>query len=401
MSARRSTRSSRAGARPGPTRRGAGRPHRRRRDARSLQRSAEGRLRRFRSYSRLAVALTAVLLLLVNVDGSGQSLTDSAATEASRSVDEAQRAFGDLIVQLAALLPKIAIAVLVVALAALLTRLMRPLVRRLLRGWRQADAVSALLVLGIWVLALAAALSVLAGDARAMLGSLGLLGLAASWALQAPIESFAGWLLNSFRGYYRIGDRIGVGEIFGDVYRIDILTTTLWEAGGPDKPVQGAQPTGALVTFPNSEILRASIVNYTRAFPYVWDEIKVGVANESELEHAMRTVADAARAVIGVAMKGPAERYCELIEQEGLGLEVATEPQVYLEPTDAYTNIIVRYLVPARERRAWASRLHLHIAQQLQRPEHDGRISATHPTARVILDSGGPGPDGSRPVSLR
>ena len=67
-----------------------------------------------------------------------------------------------------------------------------------------------------------------------------------------PRGSFTGWLLNSFRGYYQVGDRVAVGDVFGDVYRIDFLTTTVWEAGGADKPVQGAQPTGALVTFPDA-----------------------------------------------------------------------------------------------------------------------------------------------------
>ena len=358
-----------------------------RRDVRGLRRSAEGRLRRFRQYSRLAVALTALLLLIAGADLLGQeSLTDSAATEAGRSVEEAQHAFSDLLVQAAALLPKIAIAVVLLAFAALLTRFLRPLLRRLFRGWERADAVSAMLTVGIWVLALAAALSVLAGDTRAMLGSVGLLGLAASWALQAPIESFAGWLLNSFRGYYRVGDRIGVNDVFGDVYRIDVLTTTLWEAGGPDKVVQGAQPTGALVTFPNSEILRSSIVNYTRDFPYVWDEIRTGVANESELEYAMRVIAEAARNVVGAVMTAPAERFRALVESEGLALEVGAEPQVYLEPAEAYTNIVVRYLVPTRERRAWASRLHLTIAQELAKPGHADRIRTSHPTGRFVLE---------------
>lgn len=59
---------------------------------------------------------------------------------------------------------------------------------------------------------------------------------AASWALQTPIESFTGWLLNAFRAYYGVGDRVAVGDVFGDVFSIDILTTTVWEAGGRVRP---------------------------------------------------------------------------------------------------------------------------------------------------------------------
>jgi small-conductance mechanosensitive channel len=64
-----------------------------------------------------------------------------------------------------------------------------------------------------------------------------------------------------------VGDRIAVGDVFGDVYRIDVLTTTVWEAGGPGKPVSAAQSTGALITFPNWEVLRSNIINYSRDFP--------------------------------------------------------------------------------------------------------------------------------------
>jgi hypothetical protein len=105
----------------------------------------------------------------------------------------------------------------------------------------------------VWLLGTGIAVSVLAGDIRAMLGSVGLVGLALSWALQTPIESFTGWLLNSFQGYYRVGDRVQVGDVFGDVYAIDFLSTTLWELGSAERPgaVHADQPTGRLITFPN------------------------------------------------------------------------------------------------------------------------------------------------------
>ena len=77
-------------------------------------------------------------------------------------------------------------------------------------------------------------------------GRSGLVGLALSWALQTPIESFTGWLLNSFQGYYRVGDRIEVADVFGDVAEIDLLTTTVWELGGPQRTgfIHAEQPTG-------------------------------------------------------------------------------------------------------------------------------------------------------------
>jgi hypothetical protein len=108
---------------------------------------------------------------------------------------------------------------------------------KILSGWERSEAVAALMRIGLFLLAFAAGLSVIAGDATALLGSVGLIGLALSWALQTPIESFTGWVLNAFRGYYRPGDRIEVGDVFGDVYRIDVLTPTVWEAGGPGKTV--------------------------------------------------------------------------------------------------------------------------------------------------------------------
>ncbi len=329
---------------------------------------------------------------------SAGSIADTAASQAGRSVAEATHTIRDLAVGFFGLLPKVAIALVVLVLAALLARVARPLLRALLGSWQRAEAFSALAVIGIWLLALGTALSVIAGDARALLGSVGLFGLALSWALQAPIESFTGWLLNSFRGHFRVGDRIAVGDVFGDVYRIDFLTTTVWEAGGPDKPVQGAQPTGALVTFPNSEVLRSNVVNYTRDFPYVWDEVTIGVANESDLGYAMRVIAGVASRVVGETMREPAARYAALLAERGLGYEVATDPQVYLSMTDSWANLTVRYLVSARARRATSTQLLLALAEETAKEEHHGRIVGSYPVRRVLLHEPGDGAAESSPA---
>ena len=280
-------------------------------------------------------------------------------------------------------LPAIGIAIGLVLLAALLAKLLGVALRAMLSSWERAQAAAALVSILIWLLALGAALSVIAGDARALVGSVGLFGLALSWALQTPIESFTGWLLNSFRSYYRIGDRIAVGDVFGDVARIDFLTTTVFEAGGPDKNVQAAQSTGAMVTFPNSEVLRSNIVNYTRDFPYVWDELTVGVTNESDVTLAVRVVGETARAVVGERMQEAATSYAAMLERAHLGWDVATLPEVYVSPRDSWTDLTVRYLVPAREMRKWSSELLLAVNRALSDPDVAPEVRSSYPRTQV------------------
>lgn len=306
----------------------------------------------------------------------------------ARAIDEATGTIRDLAYTFYGYLPRVLLSLVVVSLAWVLAKAARLLLERVLGRWERTAAIVAITRMSLLILALVATLSILAGDARAVVGSVGLLGIAASWALQTPIESFTGWLLNSFRAYYRVGDRIAVGDVFGDVYRIDVLTTTVWEAGGPGKPVSAAQSTGALITFPNWEVLRSNIINYSRDFPFVWDEVMVGVANESDLAYCSKTLEDVARRVLGDQMQDAARRYEELLRAEHLTFEVDVVPRVYLSAAESWTDCTVRYLVPVRSRRHWSSTLLLAIHEELNRPDHRERIVSVYPRTEVVLREG-------------
>jgi small conductance mechanosensitive channel len=352
------------------------------RHARRYKGAAEGRLRRFRQGSVLAVAITALLLLLLGAPAPAEMAApaasaalqvaeadaapqDTVAPDPGLAAREATGTLRDLALDFYGALPAIGIAIALLFTAAILAKLVGLGLRKALASWERAQATAALVSIFIWLVAIGAALSVLTGDARALVGSVGLFGLALSWALQAPIESFTGWLLNSFRSYYRIGDRIAVGDVFGDVARIDFLTTTVFEAGGPGKRVQAAQSTGAMVTFPNLEVLRSNIVNFTRDFPYVWDELTIAVANESDLATAVRVLEDTADAVLGEQMADAAQEYARLLERARLAWDVATRPKVFASAEESWTDLTVRYVVPAREMRKWASLLLLAVNRAL------------------------------------
>jgi small-conductance mechanosensitive channel len=404
--------------------RGRRRPGMRRRPGDSLA-GARGRLRHFRQATLLALVITSLLLLLIApwetglVDGAEpasfsatlspdeppaviqeeapveapadgtmqepEPLGQAAAEEAARTIESLWQGFyGNL--------PKFFVVLGVVAIAWLLVRLIRPLLRRTLGRWERANALIALFGIAIWLLAAGISLSVLAGDIRALVGSLGLIGLALSWALQTPIESFTGWLLNSFQGYYRVGDRVAVGEVFGDVYQIDFLTTTVWEIGSPGTGgfVQAEQPTGRLITFPNNEVLAGTVVNLTRDFPYVWDELTIPLANESDLGYGMRVLSGIARELLGTHMAEPARQYDEILRAAGLEMGMAEDPQVFIAMNESWTDLIIRYLVNARQRRKWKSELTLRVMEELKKPEHAGRLISVYPRQQLQFL----GPDG-------
>jgi small-conductance mechanosensitive channel len=412
------------GARAGPMqRRGV-------RNTGALAAGARTRLQGFRKATILAVAITAFILLIFDAeDGTGaqqappadtavadvREIPDTVAiieqipveelqqaqaaeeevrpdTAAVAAAEEAVGAIYDLWTTFLVNLPRYLIAVVILFLAWGITRLVRSVLRRALRGWGRSSAAVALVGVGIWLLAIGIAVSVLVGDIRALVGSLGLVGLALSWALQTPIESFTGWLLNSFQGYYRVGDRVAVGEVFGDVYRIDVLTTTVWEIGSPDREgfVAAEQPTGRLITFPNYEVLRGSIVNLTRDFPYVWDELSIAVANRSDLGYAADVLRQVAEQVLGDHMIEPARRYSEVLRRNGLEFVIAEGPEVFVSLDDSWTTMTVRYLVGARERRRWKSILSKAAMEAYKAPEHAAKILSVFPRRQIQLI----GPDG-------
>jgi small conductance mechanosensitive channel len=170
------------------------------------QQGARSQLQRFRQGSALAVALTALLLLIWGLPGDApaQERDAPAAVEPvpldpAVSLEQAATTLRELVLGFYGFLPKVALALILLVIAAGVSRLVKALVQRVLGRWERSEAISALASIGIYLLAIGAILSVLAGDVRALVGSLGLLGLALSWALQTPIESFAGWVMNSFR----------------------------------------------------------------------------------------------------------------------------------------------------------------------------------------------------------
>jgi small-conductance mechanosensitive channel len=180
--------------------------------------------------------------------------------------------------------------------------------------------------------------------------SLGLISLILGFALQTPISSFIGWIYILARAPYRVGDRIQIGDARGDVIDVSYLDTTLWEIGG--RHLSTDHPSGRLIKFPNTNVFSTPVFNYSwPLFPYVWNEIKLSIAYESDLEFVATTMQKLAEEELGESMMEKVKLYRDLLARTPVDdLQVQERPVVVFRINpNTWLDAIVRYLVHPKQ----------------------------------------------------
>ena len=194
-------------------------------------------------------------------------------------------------------------------------------------------------------------LSIWFSDPARLATALGLVSAGLAFALQKVVTSAAGYVVILRGRTFTVGDRISMGGVRGDVVGLGFIQTTIMEMGQPPA-VQGADPamwvksrqfTGRIVTVSNSKIFDEPVFNYTREFPYIWDEITLPVSYKDDRRRAEEILITAVRrhaldpkAVTPAAMRLMQENY----RVEPLDLD----PKVYWRLTDNWLEMSVRFL---------------------------------------------------------
>lgn len=248
-------------------------------------------------------------------------------------------------------LEPVALGALLVAAVALATYglyrfLLRTVVGRMPDRRRAHDARN-VLRLGLALLGGVAALGVVTEQWVGVLVSLGVVGLAVTLALQQPLLSLVGWAYVMVARPYEVGDRVEVGDARGDVISVGVLVTTVWEIDGD--LVATNQPSGRVVTVPNSLVLSAEVTNYGGAgIPHVWNEVSVQVAYETDLAFARERMVAVAEEVVGGQMAERVAEYREALAETPVEMEVNDRPTVNVRQGESWVELRLRYLVHPR-----------------------------------------------------
>jgi small-conductance mechanosensitive channel len=191
-------------------------------------------------------------------------------------------------------------------------------------------------------------------DPRRLTSALGLAAAGVAVALQRVITAFAGYLIILRGNLFTIGDRIVMNSIRGDVIGLGFMQTTVMEMGqsapessaSPAVWVGGRQYTGRIVRITNDKIFDSPIYNYTREFPYVWEEIKMPIHHHGRRAEAERILLDVAHRHTDEIVKQAAPALEKLREDYFLPQGIHTDPQVYYRLTDNWIEMSLRFISP-------------------------------------------------------
>lgn len=208
---------------------------------------------------------------------------------------------------------------------------------------------------------------------------LGLLSAGIAIALRDLLVAMAGWVFIVWRRPFSPGDRIAIVGHAGDVIDQRLFQFTLLETG----TITGAgQSTGRIIHIPNTKVFSDTVINYTRGFQYVWNEIPVVVTFESDWRAAKEILAEIAHDK-AESLSEDAERRVRQAAQEYMIFYSKLTPNVYTDVVDIGVRLTIRYLVEPRRRRGSEEVLWEAILDAFA--EHDD-IDLAYPTQRLYYN---------------
>jgi small-conductance mechanosensitive channel len=226
-----------------------------------------------------------------------------------------------------------------------------------------------LVVAGILILGL---LSIWFDDPNRLATAAGLFTAGLAFALQRVITSIAAYFVLLRGKSFNVGDRITMGGVRGDVIALDFIQTTIMEMGEPpgeqaDAPamwVHARQYTGRIVTLTNDKIFDQPVYNYSREFPFIWEEMQLPISYKDKRDKAEQILLEVAdRHAVKTAEIS--EDALKELERRYFIVRADLKPRVFWRLTDNWIELTVRFVCKTHGVRDVKDRMSREILQAL------------------------------------
>jgi small-conductance mechanosensitive channel len=231
-------------------------------------------------------------------------------------------------------------------LHALAARTMGRMRNRRIEFWtRQAIRLTTAVVMLVGIL------SVWFDDPTRLATALGLVTAGLAFALQRVVTAIAAYFVILRGQTFNVGDRITMAGVRGDVIALNFTQTTIMEMGQPpgeqgDSPsmwVKARQYTGRIVTVTNDKIFQEPVYNYSRDFPFIWEEMQIPVAYKDDRVRAEQILLEAA-AHYTMKIGELGEDSVRELERRYFITRAQMEPRVFWRLTDNWIEMSVRFI---------------------------------------------------------
>ena len=248
---------------------------------------------------------------------------------------------------------KLLFTVVFVVVIAVLSRILDG-ISRLIFGERRGRArfwIKQVIRIAVAVLLITGLVSIWFNDPSRLASAAAFVTAGLAIAAQRVITAVSGYFIILRGKTFNVGDRIVMGGVRGDVMALDFMQTTIMEMGQPpgeqaDAPslwVAARQYTGRIVTITNDKIFDQPVYNYSREFPYIWEEMHIPIPYGGDRVAAERILLDVARRHTSRIADIGEEALVELERRYAVRRE-ELEPRVFFRLTDNWTEMSLRFL---------------------------------------------------------
>ena len=194
---------------------------------------------------------------------------------------------------------------------------------------------------------------------------LGLATAGIAFAMQEVVGAFAGWFNITIGRIYKVGDRVEVGDVHGDVIDITPLRTVLMEIGstkGSTSWVKGRQHTGRVVAVSNKATFTTPVFNYSNLFDFIWEELEIAIPHHEDWDTATTILEEEARRLSAVEGARTAMRE---VQRRFPVPDTEVAPRVFARADEDYVRLSARFVVPTRTARTIKDAIYRAVVDRL------------------------------------
>lgn len=229
-----------------------------------------------------------------------------------------------------------------------------------------------------YIILIILSLSYFTGNIKDFTLAIGLLTAGITITLQELILSIAGSMYIFFVKVYKPGDRIEINGIKGDVIDIDSIYTTMMEIG---EWVSSDNYSGRIVKLSNAFVFRGPIYNYSRDFPFIWDEFDIPVRYGSDTELAKEIIMKIAAENLSDYVNASKNEWKTIVERYYIE-DARVEPSLAISLTDNWIQFNLRYIVDYKRRRLTKHLLNDLIISEIEKT--GGKVQLASATVEIV-----------------